>query len=153
MPAAEAENRQIRERQMRMTRNSPAPVRVSGLDHWAISTRDEARCIAFYEGMLGLKIGPRPKLTFDGVWFYCGDRAIVHVISGRDLEPGPTAAFDHIAFAMDGSHAEMEERLRGNGIEFRSRLIERTGVYQIALEDPDGCGIELNFQGVTDRSQ
>ena len=27
-------------------------------------------------------------------------------------------------------------------------LIERTGIYQIACKDPDGCGVELNFQGV-----
>lgn len=26
--------------------------------------------------------------------------------------------------------------------------IERTGVYQIQCKDPDGCGVELNFQNV-----
>jgi hypothetical protein len=42
----------------------------------------------------------------------------------------------------------MEGKLKDNGIPFQSRLIERTGVYQIACKDPDGCGVELNFQGV-----
>jgi hypothetical protein len=42
----------------------------------------------------------------------------------------------------------MEDKLKSNGISFKSRLIERTGVYQIACRDPDGCGVELNFQGV-----
>lgn len=121
---------------------------VKGLDHWAIVTSDEAKCVAFYEGILGLKIGPRPKLTFEGLWFYSGDAPIVHVMSDRAFRPGQTGAFDHIAFAMEGSHAEMERRLNANGIAFQSRLIERTGVYQIACKDPDGCGVELNFQGV-----
>jgi len=124
-------------------------VSIRGLDHWAIVTKDEARCVAFYRDILGLKVGPRPKLTFQGVWFYSGDTPIVHVISDRAFEAGPTGAFDHIAFAMEGSHAEMEQTLKANGIAFQSRLIERTGVYQIACHDPDGCGVELNFQGVS----
>jgi catechol 2,3-dioxygenase-like lactoylglutathione lyase family enzyme len=121
---------------------------IKGLDHWAIVTKDEGRCVAFYEGVLGLKIGPRPKLSFQGVWFYSGDVPIVHVITDRPFEAGKTGAFDHIAFAMQGSHAEMEKTLRDSAIAFESRLIERTGIYQIACKDPDGCGVELNFQGV-----
>jgi catechol 2,3-dioxygenase-like lactoylglutathione lyase family enzyme len=121
---------------------------IKGLDHWAIVTGDEAKCAGFYEGVLGLKVGARPQLTFKGLWFYSGDVPIVHVISDRAFQPGQTGAFDHIAFAMTGSHQEMEQKLRDKEIPFQSRLIERTGVYQIACKDPDGCGVELNFQGV-----
>lgn len=121
---------------------------IRGLDHWAIVTKDLGLCTAFYENILGLKVGPRPKLSFEGVWFYVGDVPIVHVISNRPFEAGPTGAFDHIAFAMDGAPSEMERRLTDNDISFQSRLIERTGVYQIACRDPDGCGVELNFQNV-----
>lgn len=121
---------------------------IKGLDHWAILTNDEEKCIAFYQDILGLKVGPRPKLTFKGTWFYAGDYPIVHVISDREFKAGQTGAFDHIAFAMDGSHIDMEDQLNAHGIPFKSRLIERTGVYQISCSDPDGCGIELNFKGV-----
>jgi catechol 2,3-dioxygenase-like lactoylglutathione lyase family enzyme len=121
---------------------------IKGLDHWAILTKDEKKCTEFYQRILGLKIGPRPKLTFQGIWFYAGDYPIVHVISDREFQAGQTGGFDHVAFAMEGSHFDMEDRLRANGIPFKSRLIERTGVYQIACTDPDGCGVELNFQGV-----
>src|SRR5678815_5717643 len=85
---------------------------IKGLDHWAIVTKDQNRCIGFYRDVLGLRIGPRPQLTFQGVWFYSGDTPIVHVISDRAFEPGATGAFDHIAFAMDGSHTDMERTLR-----------------------------------------
>jgi catechol 2,3-dioxygenase-like lactoylglutathione lyase family enzyme len=121
---------------------------IRGLDHWAITTKDQDRCVAFYEGVLGLKIGPRPQLSFQGVWFYSGETPIVHVISNRPFEAGPTGAFDHIAFAMNGTPVAMEEKLKSHGIPFQSRLIERTGVYQITCHDPDGCGVELNFQDV-----
>lgn len=121
---------------------------IKGLDHWAILTSDETKCIAFYQDILGLTDGPRPKLTFQGIWFYSGDQAIVHVISDREFQPGKTGAFDHIAFAMEGSYKDMEEKLAKNDIDFKARLIERSGVYQISCSDPDGCGVELNFQGV-----
>ena len=72
---------------------------IKGLDHWAIVTGDEAKCTSFYEGVLGLKPGPRPQLTFKGIWFYSGETPIVHVISDRAFQPGQTGAFDHIAFS------------------------------------------------------
>lgn len=70
---------------------------IKGLDHWAIVTGDEAKCTSFYQGVLGLKVGARPQLTFKGIWFYSGDVPIVHVISDRAFQPGQTGAFDHIA--------------------------------------------------------
>ena len=120
---------------------------IHGLDHWAITTSDPDRCRAFYEGVLGLRRGDRPKLTFEGLWFYAGDRPIVHVNIGA-AEAGKTGAFDHIAFAMSGLPKEMEETLDKHGIAYTSRMIERTGVCQIRCEDPDGCGVELNFPAV-----
>lgn len=125
------------------------PPRIKGLDHWAITTSNEKRCIGFYQDVLGLKVGPRPKLTFQGIWFYSGRVPIVHVISDRDFQQGQTGAFDHIAFAMEGSHLDMEKKLAANGIMYKARLIERTGVYQITCNDPDGCGVELNFERVS----
>ena len=124
------------------------PPCIKGLDHWAILSRDEKRCIGFYQDVLGLKVGPRPQLSFQGIWFYSGDVPIVHVITDRAFQEGRTGAFDHIAFAMEGSPVEMESNLSAAGVAYKSRLIERTGVYQIACHDPDGCGVELNFQGV-----
>jgi catechol 2,3-dioxygenase-like lactoylglutathione lyase family enzyme len=124
------------------------PPCIKGLDHWAILSRDEKCCTSFYQDVLGLKVGPRPQLSFQGIWFYSGDVPIVHVITDRPFQDGRTGAFDHIAFAMEGSPVEMESKLSAAGVAYKSRLIERTGVYQIACHDPDGCGVELNFQGV-----
>jgi hypothetical protein len=90
---------------------------IRGLDHWSIAS-DEPKCTLFYEGVLGLKVGPRPQLTFKGIWFYSGDTPIVHIISDRAFQPGPTGAFDHVAFAMEGSPDEMEQKLAANSIPF-----------------------------------
>ena len=93
---------------------------IRGLDHWAIVTKDQDRCVAFYEGVFGPKNGPRPQLSFQGVWFYSGETPVVHVISDRPFESGQTGAFDHIAFAMEGSPSEMEKFLNSHRIPSQS---------------------------------
>jgi hypothetical protein len=40
---------------------------------------------------------------------------------------------------------ETHDLLRRHGIEFTSRVIERTGVTQVFFRDPDNVGVELNF--------
>ena len=118
---------------------------VVGLDHYALLSSDPERTTRFYEDIVGLKAGPRPKLSFPGVWLYARDVPIVHIIFDKPIPTKQTGAVDHLAFIAKGSVQELEERLRRNGIEFTSRVIERTGVTQVFLRDPDNVGVELNF--------
>ena len=99
----------------------------------------------FYEEIVGLRAGPRPALSFPGVWLYAGDQPIVHIVFDKAIPTRETGAVDHLAFAAKGSVDETRELLARNKIEFTSRVIERTGVTQIFFRDPDNVGIELNF--------
>jgi catechol 2,3-dioxygenase-like lactoylglutathione lyase family enzyme len=118
---------------------------VIGLDHYALLSSDPGRSTRFYEDIVGLKVGPRPKLSFPGVWLYAGEVPIVHIIFDKPIPTRETGAVDHLAFVAKGSVKEIEERLRRHGIEFTSRVIERTGVTQVFFRDPDNVGVELNF--------
>jgi catechol 2,3-dioxygenase-like lactoylglutathione lyase family enzyme len=118
---------------------------VIGLDHYALLSSDPGRSTRFYEDIVGLKVGPRPKLSFPGVWLYAGEVPIVHIIFDKPIPTRETGAVDHLAFVAQGSVKEIEERLRRHGIEFTSRVIERTGVTQVFFRDPDNVGVELNF--------
>ena len=118
---------------------------VIGLDHYALLSSDPGRSTRFYEDIVGLKVGPRPKLSFPGVWLYAGEVPIVHLIFDKPIPTRETGAVDHLAFVAQGSVKEIEERLRRHGIEFTSRVIERTGVTQVFFRDPDNVGVELNF--------
>lgn len=118
---------------------------VVGLDHYALLSSDPERSTRFYEEIVGLKAGPRPKLSFPGVWLYAGDIPIVHIIFDKPIPTRETGAVDHLAFTARGSVEEMHQLLRRNGIEFTSRVIERTGVTQVFFRDPDNVGVELNF--------
>jgi catechol 2,3-dioxygenase-like lactoylglutathione lyase family enzyme len=118
---------------------------VVGLDHYALLCSDPERTARFYEQIVGLRIGPRPELSFPGVWLYAGPDPVVHIIFDKAIPTKETGAIDHLAFAAEGSVDEMLELLRHNDIEFASRVIERSGVTQVFFRDPDNVGIELNF--------
>lgn len=123
-------------------------ISVQGLDHFSVISSNPERTVAFYRDLLGLENGPRPKLSFPGVWLYAAGQPLLHVIFERPFAPGATGAFDHVALAVSGSPPETEAKLSAAGVEFESRLIERTRTYQIFLRDPDGVGVELNFADV-----
>ena|SRR2546422_2861665 len=118
---------------------------VVGLDHYALLSSDPERTTLFYTGIVGLRVGPRPELSFPGIWLYAGDHPIVHVIFGKSIPSKETGAVDHLAFVARGSVDNTLETLKRNGIEFSSRVIERTGVTQVFFRDPDNVGVELNF--------
>jgi catechol 2,3-dioxygenase-like lactoylglutathione lyase family enzyme len=118
---------------------------VVGLDHFALLCSDPDRTTQFYVDVVGLKVGPRPQLSFPGVWFYSGDTPIVHVIFDKDITTKETGAVDHLAFVAKGDPEETYELLRKHGVEFTHRVIERTGVTQVFFRDPDNVGVELNF--------
>jgi catechol 2,3-dioxygenase-like lactoylglutathione lyase family enzyme len=118
---------------------------VVGLDHYALLCSDPERTAKFYEQIVGLKVGPRPELSFPGLWLYAGDAPIVHIIFGKTVPTKETGAVDHLAFTANGRVEDIHQRLTQNNIEFTSRVIERSGVTQVFFRDPDNVGIELNF--------
>lgn len=134
------------------------------LNHYSIRSADLDACRRFYEGILGLAVGPRPAFPFPGLWLYAGDtasysNAVVHIIGfdrddpkgledylgGRDpaLLAG-TGVVDHVAFAATGLVA-MRTKLAALGIEVRERTVPSLGLQQLFLEDPNGVTIELNY--------
>jgi catechol 2,3-dioxygenase-like lactoylglutathione lyase family enzyme len=134
------------------------------LNHYSIRTADLEACRRFYEGVLGLAVGPRPAFPFPGLWLYAGDpsvysNAVVHIIGydrddpkgltdylgGRDpASLQGTGVVDHVAFAATGL-AAMRERLAGLGIAARERTVPSLGLQQVFIEDPNGVTIELNY--------
>lgn len=134
------------------------------LNHFSIRTLDLEATRAFYEGVLGLTVGPRPPFPFPGLWMYRGDHgdvgnAVVHIIGMDandpdglkrylgDREPSSlqgSGAVDHVAFFAEGL-AAMLERLKGLGLPLRERTVPAIGLHQLFLDDPNGVVVELNY--------
>ena len=118
---------------------------VTGLDHYALLTSDIERTTRFYTEVVGLEVGFRPEMTFKGVWLYAGGQPIVHIIAGKPIPTKETGAVDHLALQATGDVRAALDKIKGYGVEYTMRVLERTGVTQVFFRDPDGVGVELNF--------
>jgi glyoxylase I family protein len=111
-------------------------VNVKRLDHASVRIGDLARSRAFYEGLLGLSMAPRPDLGFRGAWYEVGGMQ-VHLIQ----QPRP---FDDID--PTGPHLALEV----DDFENARRTLDERGIHylhfggpQLWLCDPDGNVVEL----------
>jgi catechol 2,3-dioxygenase-like lactoylglutathione lyase family enzyme len=118
---------------------------VTGLDHYALLTSDVDRTTRFYTEVVGLEVGFRPEMTFQGVWLYAGGQPIVHIIAGKPIAGRETGAVDHLALKAVGDVDSSLDKIKAHGVEYTMRKLERTGVTQVFFRDPDGVGVELNF--------
>lgn len=134
------------------------------LNHFSIRTTDMEATQRFYEGVLGLTVGPRPAFPFPGIWLYNGPHdqvanALVHVIGvdlqdpeglkqylgGRDLSSlKGSGAVDHIALFDTGLEIKLRQ-LHKLGIPVRERTVPVIALHQLFLDDPNGVVIELNY--------
>lgn len=118
------------------------------LNHVTVRTGDLEATRNFYEGVLGLKAGPRPPFNFPGYWLYCGQDPVVHLVPqtaaiGGGLSPD-TGSFDHVAFTAH-DFAGTRERFSRLGVAFREQQVPGAPNRQLFVEDPNRVTIELNF--------
>lgn len=120
------------------------------LDHVTLTSARMDETIAFYGTILGMRPGFRPQLKsngvkVDGVWLYAdgGDYPILHIID-RQLEDGPTGAFNHFAFRGTDLLAFLD-RLRAHAIDFKASPVADTADTQVHFFDPNGIKVEMIF--------
>ncbi len=123
------------------------------LNHYTIQARNLEATKDFYCDVVGLTVGDRPPLSFDGYWLYCGGIPTVHLlgyqataklISDGPSYPAGTGRLDHIAFSCEGL-ADMRADLVRRGIKYEERVLPRMNMTQLFYLDPDGIAVECNF--------
>ena len=118
---------------------------ISRLDHVNIRTTNLQGMIDFYQGILGLRLGPRPAFAFPGAWIYCEDEAVVHLV-GVDEQPEPgKLRLEHFAF-KGNDKADFLRRLDREGIAYRIGEAPGFGITQVNIYDPDGNHIHVDFK-------
>jgi catechol 2,3-dioxygenase-like lactoylglutathione lyase family enzyme len=119
---------------------------LQNLDHFNVYCADLDTSRSFYAEVLGLHAGARPDFGIPGAWLYLGDRAVVHLVGGRNGEtPLRTGPFDHIAFEAEDFHG-MRSRMQTLGLDFQEADVPDFNLKQLFVRDPDGVKIELNFR-------
>lgn len=128
------------------------------LEHLLIQTADMDGTRDFYTRVLGMHVGPSPDFKFPVFWLYIGDKDVIHVTAGgantsdnrkqylgqqSDAVSG-SGVIDHLAFRCTGL-PEMMEHLTAQNIDFKRRMVNDQGLFQLFFLDPNGVKIELNF--------
>lgn len=116
------------------------------VDHVNVTTSDLERMRRFYTEVLGLTEGARPPFSRPGAWMYVGERAVVHISTGRVPVGQSSDAFDHIAFKANDLEVT-RARLRRHGFAFTEFGVPDRQLHQLFLRDPEGMQIELVFSG------
>ena len=124
-------------------------MKLSGIHHINIGCRDSdlPAIEKFYCDALGMTVGPRPDFPNKGLWLYCGDHPLVHVVSRFKPDwPGideQRSGYDHTAYDVSGVR-QFRERLNKLGIKFDEQNVPNAG-FQMFMRDPVGNKVELNF--------
>lgn len=128
------------------------------LEHFLIQTADLEATRDWYVNVLGFREGPHPDFKFPVVWLYLGDRDVIHLTQGgknvsenrkaylgqqSDAVHG-SGVLDHVAFRCTGLR-EIMESLQQHKVEFRRRMVNDQGLFQLFMLDPNGLKVELNF--------
>lgn len=138
-------------------------MRVLHLDHFTLRTSNLADTQAFYEQVIGLKIGARPEFAFSGAWLYAAEKPLLHIAAierndealtrylGSRFACDGSGCIDHIAFRCVGLPA-FEERLAGMNVTYEPRTVPALREHQLFLIDPNGVRIECIFDFSEDAS-
>lgn len=126
------------------------------LEHYLVLTDDIEGTKDFYCQALGMAVGPRPPLGFEGYWVYLDDIPCIHIaewqsytahstalgISVTTPAPG-TGPLDHIAF-NGADYPAIRARLDAAGVAATENVVAHANLVQVFLRDPNGIKIEIN---------
>jgi catechol 2,3-dioxygenase-like lactoylglutathione lyase family enzyme len=109
-----------------------------------VRTAKLAKMIAWYEEVLGMRNGWRPKFPFGGAWMYSGDnKPTVHLVEVAE-EPTQGLRLEHFAFSASGMKACIE-RCKKHNVEYELIAVTDAGLVQVNVYDPDGNHIHIDF--------
>lgn len=121
---------------------------ITKLDHVNLRTRDLDRMVRWYEGILDLRVGPRPNFAFDGAWLYAGGDPIIHCVADDTLDDTrpESLTLEHFGLRATDYPAFMV-RLKSNEISFYEAKVSSgtTEFRQVNIHDPDGNHIHVDF--------
>jgi len=118
---------------------------IVGMNHFTVIAEDEAKSLAFYVGLLGLQVGPRPELGFPGAWLYAGGpQAVLHMYFERPMPSQRAGVIDHMAFSAQNLRA-VKARFDASGTKYDLRQQPGAGTWQLFCFDPNGAKVELDF--------
>jgi catechol 2,3-dioxygenase-like lactoylglutathione lyase family enzyme len=114
-------------------------VKIEGLHHVAVEVTDLDAALAFYVGVLGMRIrDDRPDVSA-GAWLDAGDDQVHLVVSEQ---PPPARRRAHMAFYVDDLDSWIT-RLENHAVAVRQLVLTPASPRQALFTDPAGNRIEF----------
>lgn len=119
---------------------------IVGMNHFTVIAENAQQTLDFYVGLLGLKVGHRPDLGFDGAWLYGDDGgpALLHLYFDRPPPKQRAGVIDHMAFSAKDLRA-VKARFDERAVKYDLRRQAGAGTWQLFTYDPNGAKVELDF--------
>lgn len=124
-------------------------MKLSRIDHVALSVKDAVRSKDFYSRILGLPEIPRPHFSFPGVWYKLGE-IMIHIIQMPDqpehADRAQLSAQDaHVAFFVENVEElkKVIQKVESENIPWYELENSPSGLRQVFFKDPDGHMIEI----------
>jgi catechol 2,3-dioxygenase len=120
---------------------------IIGLDHIALTVRDQERSLKWYHQILGMERRHEEAKGADDPVFACVGDSCLALFPSEATDPLPNPGHDvitmrHFAFRLDKANFERAQvELRKQDIPFR--FADHTIAHSIYLSDPDGHKVEL----------
>ena len=133
------------------TNQDARPTTIVGYSHVAIGVGDLEEARAFYCGLLGLQMLPRPEFGVPGLWLRAGN-SMLHIVAISDSRSANTPAW-HIALQVPTESFDgVIETMRTAGVPFRAEPNVRVDygitVRAATVIDPWGNFIEFTDLGL-----
>ena len=128
------------------------------LEHFLIQTADLDGTRDWYAEVLGMVSGPHPDFKIPVHWMYLGDEPVLHLAEGgaevsenrmkylgqQSTAVSGSGVVDHVAFRATGLQ-DMMNHLDAMGVGYTKRQVNKQGLFQLFLMDPNDVKVELNF--------
>ncbi len=119
-------------------------MKIVGMNHFTVLSHDVDLAVSFYQKVLGLESGYRPKLPFPGAWLYIEKNAVLHIIGVSSTDKLVEGVIDHIAFSGVGL-SKFIKHLNDVNVPYEHRQQTGSNIWQVFFYDPSGAKVEVDF--------
>jgi len=122
-------------------------------DHLSLNAKNPERMKDFLMDLLGLRLGVRPNLTFDGYFLYAGDKDVIHIFSQYAKDDSSIEkAFNieeknivhHVSFFSD-DYEETIKRIEHLNLNYSLSSVPDTQIKQVFVRAPENLMIEIQI--------
>ncbi len=118
-------------------------MQIGELEHVNLRTSDLARAVSWYERVLGMRSGDKPKVNQTFAWMYSGAKPTVHIVEVKNMTPIENPTLEHFSFSAKGLKSFLEV-LKREKVTYETIRVPDLNI-QVNVFDPDRNHIHIDF--------